>query len=193
MVHYGIVVVVDNVEVEYRNSGDKERTGISVEFDFFGGRAAADSRKHRTESAQRAGNVLAPDYIPPQRPPGAGVAIQIGDELFHFCTMGANVRIRAVETLFLGRPQCEAQRATRRQGQRRKRSCRVQHLGGAATVVLRAGAKIPGIQMCADHHYLVGSLATGYLCDHAVDGDRATDDRVQVQFNLDGAFGRLAQ
>ncbi len=65
----------------------------------------------------------------------------------------------------------------------------VDHLGStqrdrhASAIIDGAGARIPGIEMAADRHHLIGIFAPGDFTDHVVTGVLADDAAIQIQFH----------
>ena len=96
------------------------------------------------------------------------------------------VGIAAMQALLLVGERDHADRAGR---SLRLRQRAYQVAGGhrdrnAGTIVDRAGAKVPRIQVAPDHHHLVRLRAPGDLADHVLRGVRAVPAAVEVERDL---------
>ena len=87
--------------------------------------------------------------------------------------VGLDVGGRAEQALFLAAPEHEADRPFRLHAGFHQDSGRLQGRGDARAVVGGAGGAVPGVDVAADDHVLVGQLGAGDVGDHVVELDRS--------------------
>ncbi len=116
------------------------------------------------------------------------------DDAIELGRVRARVRRRAELPLLFAAPQREPDRPPRRLSQRRDRAGRLEHHRDAGGVVLRAGSEVPGVEVRADDHPLVGTIAARDVGDHVVDRGGARRDPVdQLERHPHGAVGKPAR
>ena len=81
-----------------------------------------------------------------------------------------HVSQRTQESLFLAGPERDADGPPRLQSQRLNQAHGLDHDGGADGVVGGAGGRVPGIQMAAEHHDLIGFVGARNFGYHVVTG-----------------------
>ena len=186
----GHVLVEAGPEDEGRNAAGEKACVVGTEGDagVVGDAVCAEAGEEGLDGGEGGGEVGAAEGHPAFGSVRAGVGDEDGIVGGHFGLVGAGEGLGAEEAFLFSAEEGEAEGAAGGASGGGDGLGDGDDGGCAGSVVLRAGAGVPGVEVTADEDDFLGEVAAGEIGDDVVDGDVLADGVDEAEFDSDWAF-----
>src|SRR5580704_870038 len=153
------------VEIDARQTGEDEWSGVGAKFEFIADFNFADIRERFCEWLEGFDQVVAATKLKFLHRSLSGIENDVGEVVFHFRGMRFDVSQRAEQALFLTGKKNEANRPARTGAAFHDGFGCAKNAGGSGAIVGGAFTEIPGIEMRANDDDFFGMFAANDFSD----------------------------